>query len=144
MQHRIQALSHRLLMVLAIFAARGLSAGASTSARELEMELDRSSPLIPTQVTYERTQNGLKVKGRIEKKFDRYGRILGHAEIELVDIQDRVLACQHGELQHFNPRRKDPDWASFQTVIDTVPPAAVKLRVCHALGPRRCQTSQTD
>lgn len=137
MQHRIRAMSHRVLLVLAIFASTGVSAVASATARVLEIELDRSSPLIPTHVTYKWSQEGLEVEGRIEKKFDRYGRILGHAEIELLDAQGRVLSRHRGALQHFNPRRKDPDWASFRTVIRAVPPTATFLRICHALGSRR-------
>ena len=138
MQHRIRGLGHRLLLVLAIFASTGVSAVASTAAGVLEIDLDRSSPLIPTQVTYDWTEDGLEVKGRIEKRPDRYGRILGHAEIELLDVQGRVLSHHRGALQHYNPRRKDPDWASFHIVIADVPFDAAQLRVCHALGARHC------
>lgn len=136
MQHRIRALRHRLLVILAIFTSTGVSAAASTAGRVLEIELDRTSPLIPTQVTYERTKEGLEVKGRIEKRSDRYGRILGHAEIELLDVQGRVVSRSRGALQHYNPRRKDPDWASFHVVVAGVPFNAVQLRICHALGTR--------
>lgn len=121
-----------------VLVTAGTSGAASPSPRTLEIELDRSSLLVPTRVTYEWTDEGLEVKGRIEKSRDRYGRILGHAEIELLDSQGRLLSRHSGTLQHFSPRRKDPDWASFRAAIGAVPPDVAQLRICHALGARQC------
>jgi len=139
MNHRTWALSYRSLLILAFFVtASEASAVASSGIQPLDVELDKSAPLVPANVTYEWTQAGLEVSGRIEKSRSHYGRILGHAEIELLDAQGRVLSRHRGALQHFNPRRKDPDWASFHEVVKVVPPETVKLRICHAMGSRSC------
>jgi hypothetical protein len=119
----------------------GTSGVASPPPGTLAIEVDRSSLLVPARVTYEWTDEGLEVKGRIEKSRDRYGRILGHAEIELLDAKGRILSRHSGTLQHFSPRRKDPDWASFRAVIGAVPSDVVQLRICHALGARQCPVS---
>lgn len=134
----IRALRHLALLTFTVFVTVGASGVASSPPRTFAIELDRSSLLVPTRMTYEWTEEGLEIKGRIEKRRDRYGRILGHAEIELLDAEGRILSRHYGAPQRFSPRRKDPGWASFRTVIETVSSDAVQLRICHALGARRC------
>jgi hypothetical protein len=135
---RIRVSSHLALLAITILATADPTAVASSPYPPLAIEVDRSSLLVPTRVTYEWTEEGLEVKGRIEKKRNRYGRILGHAEIELLDADGRILSWHSGALQRFNPRRQDPDWASFQTVINPVPSDVVRLRICHSLGAGHC------
>ena len=132
----IHALRFLALLISAVFPTVGICDVTSTPPRTLSVEVVESSLLVPTRVTYEWTEKGLEVKGRIEKSRDRYGRILGHVEIELLDGQGRVLSRHSEALLHFSPRRKDPDWASFRALIATVPPDSVQLRLRHAAGTR--------
>jgi hypothetical protein len=137
-RRRIPALSLLALLICPLLAMATAPDERVFPQRTLAIEVDRSTLLNPTHVSYEWTKDGLEIKGRIEKRGDRYGRILGHAEIELLDAQGHLLSSHRGALQYFNPRSKDPDWASFETVIESVPSNAVKLRICHALGSERC------
>lgn len=134
MCHVNRTLCFLSLLAFATFTMAGAAGAASSPTRTLSIEVDESSLLVPTHVTYEWTDEGLEIKGRIEKRRARYGRILGHAEIELLDGKGRILSRHSGSLQRFNPRRKDPDWASFQVLIETVPAGATTLRLRHAIG----------
>jgi hypothetical protein len=135
MRFRIQGLG---LTILLAFAVASIASAQSFTARTLSIQLRESSLLIPTRVSYEWTDKGLKIEGRIEKTRSRYGRIQGHVEIELLDDEERLLSRHSASLRHFSPRRKDPDWASFRTLIETVPSGTEQLRICHAAGDRRC------
>jgi len=134
----IAALSLLALLIGPLCASAESSDEGASPHKTIAIEADQSSPLIPTQVSYEWTAGGLEIKGRIEKRVDHYGPILGHAEIELLDAQGHILSRHRGALEYFEPRREDPDWASFQTIIKTVPSSVVKVRVCHALESQRC------
>jgi hypothetical protein len=130
-RHRIRYLQ---FLTLLAFVVSAIASAASSTSGTLSIQVEESSLLVPARVSYEWTEKGLKVKGRIEKTRSHYGRILGHAEIELLDARGRVLSRHSGALQGLSPRRKDPDWASFRTLIKTVPADAVTLRVRHITG----------
>lgn len=93
-----------------------------------------SDMLEPTHLTYEWADGDLIVSGRIEKSHDRYGRILGHVELDLLDNEGKVLAIHSGALTRFSPRRPDPDWASFRTRVEQVPAGVAAIRVRHVIG----------
>lgn len=135
MHHRIRVLTQIALLLITLLAASVPSAAQSLPAKSLAIELDRSSSLVPTGVTYRWTERGLEIKGRIEKRRDRYGRILGHVEIDLLNSEGRILARHSDALEHFSPRRQNPKWAFFRTVIKTDSPNAAQIRVRHAVGP---------
>lgn len=134
MRLRIRYLQLLTLLVFVLSAIASTTSAASSTSGPLSIQVEESSLLVPDRVSYEWTEKGLKVKGRIAKTRSRYGRILGHAEIELLDAQGRVLARKAAALQGFSPRRKDPDWASFQAFIESVPAGTATLRVRHATG----------
>jgi hypothetical protein len=135
MRFRIQSLGPAILLV---FAVAAIASAQPPSTGTLSIQVKESSLLVPTRVSYEWTDKGLRVEGRIEKTRSRYGRILGHVEIELLDAQGGLLSRHSAALGHFSPRSKDPDWASFRTLIKTVPSGTEQLRICHAVGDRRC------
>ena len=103
---------------------------------DLTVNLVEGPRLIPADVRYRWINGGLEVSGRIQKRQDHYGRILGHVEIELLDAHGGVVGRHSGALQYFSPRRKDPDWAFFRTPIEPVPPRLAAIRVQHAVGAR--------
>jgi hypothetical protein len=121
---------------LALLAAcGGATAGnGALGVRGLSVELDRSTPVAPKLVSYERTATGLAVKGRVTKRLARYGQIRGHVAIDLVDDQGRVLARHDVEPYLFVPSRQDADIGFFRTRIGAVPPGTVGLRVSYAVG----------
>jgi hypothetical protein len=125
-----------LVAGLALVAASGGATAANGVAapRDLGVELDRSTPVAPKLVSYEWTAAGLAVKGRVTKRIERYGRIRGHVEIELLDDQGRVLARHAVEPYLFVPSRQDADIGFFRTRIGAVPPGTVGLRVSYAAG----------
>jgi hypothetical protein len=131
MRLRILSLGPATLLAFAVSAIA--NAGSPTS-RTLSIQVEESSLLVPTRVSCEWTDEGLEIEGRIEKSRSRYGRILGHAEIELLDEKGRILSRRAGSLQRFSPRRKDPDWASFRVLIETIPANAVAIRVRPTTG----------
>jgi hypothetical protein len=137
-RHRIQSLRSLTLLSLTVSAMVSAPAAASATSRTLAVQIVESTPLVPTRVSYQWSGKGLEVEGRIEKRRDRYGRIVGHVEIELMDDQDRLLSRHSAALQRFSPRRKDPDWASFRALIESVPSETAQLRICHSVGARRC------
>jgi hypothetical protein len=137
-RHRIQYLRSLTLLALAVSTLVSAPVAASATARTLAVQIEESTLLVPTRVSYQWSGKGLEVEGRIEKSRDRYGRILGHVEIELLDAEGRLLSRHSAALGHFSPRRKDPDWASFRTLIESVPSETAALRICHTVGARRC------
>jgi len=99
----------------------------------LAVELVSSGILAPEDVRYEWTDQGLKINGRIAKRLRRSGRIIGHAEIELLDADGRILVRHAAPLQRFMPRRKNPEWASFHATIPNPPAEVVLIRVRHVV-----------
>jgi hypothetical protein len=111
------------------------TAQAAVQPGALAIEIDRSTPLVPTLVRYERSAQGILVSGRIEKPGDSRGRIRGYADIALLDAQGQVLGRHIAPLQGFSPSRKNPDWADFATTIEPLPAGVVGIRVAyHADG----------
>lgn len=134
MHHRIGVLSQIALWLLTLLATGVTSVVQSLPPKALAIALDRSSSLVPTGVTYRWTERGLEIKGRVEKRRDRYGPILGHVEIDLLDAEGRILARHSDALQHFSPRRQNPNWASFRTVVETHSADVAQICVRHAVG----------
>ncbi len=97
---------------------------AGSRAAELSLVIDESTPVIPTDVVYRLTTQGLELSGWIRKRVPHRGRLLGHVEIHLLDDQGRVLTAVHGYPFHFSPTRRNPEKARFDTTIPTVPPGA--------------------
>jgi hypothetical protein len=100
----------------------------------LSVEIDQPRSLILERVSYQRTANGIAVSGRVAKRSDRRGRILGHMDITLVDAQGQPLVQHVATLQQFSPSRKNPDWAGFSTRIEPVPNGVAGLRIGHRVG----------
>lgn len=100
----------------------------------LRIITEPSGPLVATAVQHAWTDGGLKISGRIEKRSERRGRILGHVEIDLLDAKDAVIATHSTQLQHYVPNRRNPDWANFYTLLQPAPPGLAGIRVRHALG----------
>ncbi len=130
-----QALLRRTLFVLTLVPAAIPGIGVADGPG-LTLTTDTSSPLIPTRVRSAWTERGLELSGRIEKRHNGYGRIIGHVAIDLLDAGGQVIGCHAGALQGFFPSRRNPDWASFRTVLRTVPPGLAGLRVRYAVGCR--------
>lgn len=108
---------------LAVFGLASAASGA------LGIDLDESLPLWLSDVRYQWVGCGLKVGGRVHKPEDRYGRIVGHVEVLVLDGEGRLLLRRSGPLQTHRPRRKDHDWASFHIHIDSVPSGAERIRL---------------
>jgi hypothetical protein len=123
------------LAALPVLAA-GSAGPAMVGSQTLTVTLVEGPRLRPINVRYVWTADGLKVSGRIEKRYDHQGRILGHVDIDLLDAEGAVVGRHSGSLQHFSPTRKDPDWASFRTLIEEVPADVAAIRVQHAVGAR--------
>jgi hypothetical protein len=119
-----------IALALALF----LGGGRAWADGALRLEPVEAAGLVPTQVIQERTAGGLEVRGRLEKRTPRHGRILAHVEVVLLDAEGRELARHSAPLTAFGPTRRDPDWARFAARIDQVPEAAVTVRVLPASG----------
>jgi hypothetical protein len=100
----------------------------------LTIEVDQSTRLLPERVVYHRTANGIEVSGRVAKRSDYRGRILGHVHITLLDAQGFTLAEHQAALTGFSPSQKNPDWASFSTRIEPLPAGVQGLRIRHRVG----------
>ncbi len=135
MRFRIRSLGPATLLA---FAVAAIASAQPPATGTLSIQVRESSLLVPTRVSYEWTDEGLMVEGRIEKTRSRYGRIQGHVEIELLDAEGSLLSRHLAALGYFSPRRKDPDWAFFRALIENVPSKTAGLRICHAVGDRRC------
>lgn len=95
----------------------------------LSVEIDQPRALVLEKVSSQRTADGIEVSGRVAKRSDHRGRILGHVDITLLDAQGQPLARHVAALQQFSPSRNNPDWAEFSTRIEPVPPGVVGLRI---------------
>jgi hypothetical protein len=103
------------------------------TAPNLSVEVDKSNWLIPTGIQVEHTATGIVVSGRVVKRHERRGRILGHVDIALVDAQGQAVSLHRAALQGFRPSRKNPDWAGFSTHIEPLPAGITGLRVGYGL-----------
>lgn len=129
----LQAMLRRTLIVLPLISAAA-TCTAATADPSLDVSIDTASRLIPTHVRYAWTERGLELSGRIEKRNNGSRRIIGHVAIDLLDARGRVIGCHSGALQGFSPSRRNPDRASFLTVVTAVPPGLAGIRVRYALG----------
>jgi hypothetical protein len=100
----------------------------------LSVEIDQPRSLVLEKISYQRTANGIEVSGRVAKRSDHRGRILGHVDITLLDAQGQPLARHVATLQQFSPSRKNPDWARFSTRIEPLPTGVAGLRLGHSVG----------
>jgi hypothetical protein len=110
---------------------------ADTQAEDtqpLSVEIDQPRSLVLEKISYQRTANGIEVSGRVAKRSDHRGRILGHVDITLLDAQGQPLARHVATLQQFSPSRKNPDWARFSTRIEPLPTGVAGLRLGHSVG----------
>ena len=60
--------------------------------QSLSIQLDQPRSLLLERVAYRRTANGIEVSGRVAKRGERRGRILGHVNITLMDALGQTLA----------------------------------------------------
>lgn len=70
----------------------------------------------------------------MQKRYDYFGRIVGHVNLDLLDADGSLVARHAGALQRFSPSRRNPDWASFYARIEDIPAEVVAIRVEHAVG----------
>lgn len=103
-------------------------------AADLRVAIDETTPVIPTDVTYQRSPDGLEVKGWVKKRRPHHGRILGHVEIRLLDGEGRVLTKKDAYFVQYSPNRRNPDKARFSTVVPFVGPGVTVLEVAHRVG----------
>ena len=96
--------------------------------------IDQPRSLVLEKVSHQRTANGIEVRGRVAKRPDQRGRILGHMDITPLDAQGQSLARHVATLQQFSPSRQNPDWAGFSTRIEPLPAGVVGLRIGHSVG----------
>jgi hypothetical protein len=117
-------------------AALLLLTGATleSQAAELALILDDTTSVIPADVSYRSTPEGLKVKGWVEKRQPHRGRILGHVEIRLLDAAGKALAGKDVYLSHYSPTRTNPQRASFSALLPVVPPGTAAIEVAHRVG----------
>ncbi|MCG6898346.1 MAG: hypothetical protein LJE61_01170 [Thiocapsa sp.] len=120
------------LAALSLIAAMTMSSHAG----DLRVSIDETTPVIPTDVTYQRSADGLEVKGWVKKREPHRGRILGHVEIRLLDDQGAVLVEREAYLLNYSPTRRDPEKAGFRTVVHFVPSGTVAIEVAHRVGKR--------
>lgn len=124
-----------LAVLISAPACAAVTAGApATATQGLRLVAVQDHRFIPTDLTYASTAEGIEIQGRIRKRDDHRGRILGHAEVDLLDAQGGVVAHHPVALTHFNPTRKNPDWASFHAVITDLPVGVATIRVQHLVG----------
>jgi hypothetical protein len=74
-------------------------------APPLSVEIDQPRSLVLEKVSSQRTANGIEVSGRVAKRSDHRGHILGHVDITLVDTQGQPLARHVAALEQFSPSR---------------------------------------
>lgn len=103
-------------------------------AADLKLLLDDTTSVIPTDVTYHVSPEGLEVKGWVEKRQPHAGRILGHVEIRLLDDTGSVLAQKDAYLVRYSPTRSNPQKASFSTLVPDVPSGTAAIEVAHRIG----------
>lgn len=105
-----------------------------TLAANLELVLDESTAVAPTDVTLQQSADGLRVKGWVAKRQPRHGRIIGHVEIRVLDVSDRMLMRKDTYPVHFSPTRRNPRKASFSTLLEHVPAEAARIEVSYRVG----------
>jgi hypothetical protein len=106
----------------------------SAHAADLKLLIDETTSVIPTEVTYEVSPDGLEVKGWVAKRQPHAGRMLGHVEIRLLDDAGSVLAQKDTYMFHYSPTRANPQKASFSTVLPEVPREMAAIEVAHRVG----------
>ncbi|HSO83211.1 hypothetical protein [Thiocapsa sp.] len=117
-------------------AALLLMTGAvmSSHAADLKLLIDDTTSVIPTDVTYRVSPEGLEVKGWVAKRQPHTGRMLGHVEIKLLDEAGSVLAQKDTYMVHYSPTRANPQKASFSTLVPDVPSGTAAIEVAHRVG----------
>jgi hypothetical protein len=106
----------------------------SAHAADLKLLIDETTSVIPTEVTYEVSPEGLEVKGWVAKRQPHAGRMLGHVEIRLLDDAGSVLAQKDTYMVRYSPTRANPQKASFRTLVPHVPPGTAAIEVAHRVG----------
>jgi hypothetical protein len=121
---------------LKALAALFLTATAAipSHAAELKLLIDETTSVIPTDVTYRLSPEGLELDGWVAKRQPHYGRMLGHVEIRLLDDTGSVLAQKDTYMVHYSPTRANPQKASFSTLIPNVPTGTAAIEVAHRVG----------
>lgn len=121
---------------LKALAALFLTATAAipSHAADLKLLIDETTSVIPTDVTYRLSPEGLELDGWVAKRQPHYGRILGHVEIRLLDDAGSVLAQKDTYMVHYSPTRANPRKASFSTLIPNVPTGTAAIEVAHRVG----------
>jgi hypothetical protein len=105
-----------------------------THAVDLKLLIDDTTSVIPTEVTYRLSPEGLEVKGWVAKRHPHSGRMLGHVEIRLLDASGTVLAEKDTYMVHYSPTRSNPQKASFSTLVPEVPNGTAAIEVAHRVG----------
>lgn len=121
----LHAFSALFLMTTAVIPAH---------ADDLKLLIDDTTSVIPTEVTYRVSSEGLEVKGWVAKRQPHTGRMLGHVEIRLVDDTGRVLAQKDTYMVRYSPTRANPQKASFSTLVPDVPSGTAAIEVAHRVG----------
>ena len=121
----LHALAALFLMTAAVIPAH---------ANDLKLLIDETTSVIPTEVTYEVSPEGLTVKGWVAKRQPHTGRMLGHVEIRLLDDTGSVLARKDTSMVHYSPTRANPQKASFSTLVPDVPSGTAAIEVAHRVG----------
>jgi hypothetical protein len=121
----LQALAALFLMTAAIMPIH---------AADLQLLIDESTPVIPTDVTYRLSSEGLEVEGWVAKRQPHYGRLQGHVEIRLLDEAGNVLAEKNAYMFRYSPTRSNPRKARFSTVVPAVPSETAAIEVAHRVG----------
>jgi hypothetical protein len=130
----MHATTATVLFAALMTAALAAPAGANSHGGSLPIRLDQGPRLTLSEVTATRTNGELLVSGRVEKRFDQRGRILGHVDLDLVDASGNLVARHVGALSYFSPARHNPDYAEFEAVIEGVPDNVAAIRVRHTVG----------
>jgi hypothetical protein len=103
-------------------------------AGDLKLLIDDTTPVIPTDVTYRLSPEGLEVKGWVAKRSPHTGRMHGHVEIRLLDDAGTVLAQKDASMIRYSPTRTNPQKASFSTLVPDVPSGTAAIEVAHRVG----------
>ena len=123
-------------VLLAALLGTSLAMPAGANGVSVPVRLDQGPRLELTDVSATRTNGDILVTGRVEKRFDQRGHILGHVDLDLIDASGNLVARHTGALSYFSPARHNPDYARFETVIDSVPDDVAAIRVSHRVGQR--------
>jgi hypothetical protein len=110
------------------------TAAFPTHAADLKLLIDETTSVIPTDITYRVSPEGLEVKGWVAKRQPHAGRILGHVEIRLLDDTGSVLAQKDTYLVRYSPTRSNPQKASFSTIVPDVPSGVAAIEVAHRVS----------